>query len=83
MGTPDKLNPAAAKDFVHVRVNTSGSPLEFPGALTHATVLFVEMLARLSGRLIFYWLFRAFLIWLLWYCFCRIIAKHWKGKGEA
>nr|XP_051204241.1 probable DNA helicase MCM9 isoform X2 [Lolium perenne] len=31
MGTPDKLNPAAAKkEFVHVRVNTSGSPLLFP-----------------------------------------------------
>jgi hypothetical protein len=55
MGTPDKLNPAVAKkEFVHVRVNTSGSPLEFPGALAHATLLFVEMLARLSGRLIFY-----------------------------
>ncbi|XP_047064342.1 probable DNA helicase MCM9 [Lolium rigidum] len=31
MGTPDKSNPAATKkEFVHVRVNTSGSPLLFP-----------------------------------------------------
>jgi hypothetical protein len=54
MGTPDGQPAAAEKEFVHVRVNTSGSPLEFPGALAHATLLFVEMLARLSGRLIFY-----------------------------
>lgn len=31
LGNPDKSKPAAAqKDFVHVRVNASGSPLEFP-----------------------------------------------------
>ncbi|KAM0918113.1 hypothetical protein ACQ4PT_008770 [Festuca glaucescens] len=31
MGTPDKLNPAAVqKKLLHVRVNTSGSPLLFP-----------------------------------------------------
>ncbi|CAM0951862.1 unnamed protein product [Alopecurus aequalis] len=31
LGNPDELNPAAVqKQFVHVRVNASGSPLEFP-----------------------------------------------------
>jgi hypothetical protein len=54
MGTPDKSNPAAVqKKLLHVRVNTSGSPLLFPGALTHAAFPFVEMPAGLYGGVVF------------------------------
>ena len=35
------------KEFVHVRVNVSGSPLEFLGALMRANFVFVVMPVRL------------------------------------
>lgn len=66
---------ASLKEYVHVRINISGSPLEFPGWIFSFFLFMLLML--LSLEIYFLFLFS----WCV-FCLFRNISKHWSRESE-
>lgn len=75
------LKHAASKKLVHVRIDVSGSPLEFPGAcLCNSCVrsnACVVIWSRFGGP------FHQIRDLVVMDVFCRGVPEYWKGEGES